>query len=199
MSIIHRQDLFSVPIWTFDVPTDVIDYDKVEKEIKDIQVADPKGNVISNYGGWQSGDLNRKDNEEIDLILEYIEYKAKNIFQQYEIIDSYKKSIDSAWANINTQHNYNHAHIHAETVLAGCVYIKTPDNCGDMLIHRPSTAEYYFTSTHLKPNTHYNYEHIRCKALKGQAFIFPAYLLHSVEPSQSIEERISIAFNFKGK
>jgi uncharacterized protein (TIGR02466 family) len=134
--------------------------------------------------------------------------ELKNIFlneaEKYlkEIIN---KKIDlditKSWTKVCKQYEYDTPHEHSGNTVIAVYYIKTPDKCGDLLLHDPRGAtnfipqyEKNLSGQNLSGRTYYRIAP-RC----GQLILFPAYIIHSVEPNMSEDVRISIAMNIKYK
>ena len=118
----------------------------------------PSGNYVSNIGGWQSKPHYNYDNILFNTIKRTVEFLG---------------NIDSLWMNINSKGNYNTLHNHPDCDCAGCLYIQTFDNCGDI----------YFESQGWK------------EPEEGKIFIFPSSLKHKVGENKTDKDRISASFN----
>lgn len=100
------------------------------------------------------------------------------------------------WTNINGPGHFNETHHHnphSGTFMSGVFYVKCPEDSGAIRFYDPRPhidtspdSVYYGGSKFIRffpnPNT---------------LLIFPPWLNHSVEPNQSQEDRLSIAFNFR--
>ena len=82
--------------------------------------------------------------------------------------------------------------------MAGVLWIKIPENCGDILFSAPlnfSTfleIESYTEDFKEKINYFHSY---KFKPEEGKLLIFPSHLEHNVNENKSNEDRISISFN----
>jgi uncharacterized protein (TIGR02466 family) len=181
------------PIWVLHIDPTQIDFNKIIKEVYKLQKKD-KGRIVSNYGGWQSNVLDLKADTEINKLLKEIERQAQVCFEELDIKPLYTKKIDTAWININKKSDSNAPHLHPNSILSGCVYIQSDDKAGNIKIHRNAMEAYYY-STYINSDNQYSYEHVYYKPIEHTAIVFPSYLMHSVEPSNSEQDRISIAYN----
>jgi uncharacterized protein (TIGR02466 family) len=181
------------PIWVFHINSAQIDFNKIIKEVYKIQKKD-KGRIVSNYGGWQSNVLDLKADTEINKLLKEIERQTQVCFDELDIKSFYTKKIANAWININKKSDSNAPHLHPNSILSGCVYIQSDDKAGNIKIHRNAMEAYYY-NTYINSDNQYSYEHIYYKPIEHTAIVFPSYLMHSVEPSNSEQDRISIAYN----
>jgi hypothetical protein len=142
--------------------------------------------TVTNRGGYQGPGFYYKPL--IDLILDTIPVREDKPEIKGELI---------SWVNVNGKGNYNDIHDHdpyAGTFLSGVFYVKTPANCGRLRLFDPRPfitnapdMKYYNDSN--------NYHYFDPKP--NLLVLFPGWLKHDVEPNQSDDERISIAFNFR--
>ena len=105
--------------------------------------------------------------------------------------------LGNMWANINYQGGYNRPHVHPNALFSGAYYIKTPPNCGQLICTDPRPGIQTVMPSRVKgtPPKHLWREcHLEVK--EGRIIIFPAWLWHSVPPSESNDIRISVSFNF---
>jgi uncharacterized protein (TIGR02466 family) len=161
-------------------------------ELKDLSV----GTINSNVGAWQSDSLDLINYEVAklaDIIKEHVEkvaecWKLKN--------DKTYVSIDNLWININPKCGFNRPHVHPGATFSGVYYVKCETNGSGIVFQHPATNFQY----HINPDTLIEYNEFvsataRYTPNEGDLYIFPAYLVHYVEPNRSNDDRISIAFN----
>ena len=167
--------------------------DQLIKESYQGRDEDPIGRKISNYGGWQSDQVN---------ILQCKSETLKKI-----IIDSLSgflpmsenvSMIIEGWTNINGPGDSNVKHMHPKAVLSGVLWIKAPKNCGNIIFETPNLfekcqeLESYTDEFALKTNSYMTYFF---NPKEGKIIIFPSSLNHEVEKNKSDEDRISYSFN----
>jgi uncharacterized protein (TIGR02466 family) len=161
-------------------------------ELKDLS----DGTINSNVGAWQSDSLDLINYEVAklaDTIKEHVEkvaecWKLKN--------DKTYVSIDNLWININPKCGFNRPHVHPGATFSGVYYVKCETNGSGIVFQHPATNFQY----HINPDTLIEYNQFvsataRYTPNEGDLYIFPAYLVHYVEPNRSNDDRISIAFN----
>jgi uncharacterized protein (TIGR02466 family) len=102
------------------------------------------------------------------------------------------------WINVNKKSDYNTAHVHPGSLISGVLWIKTPEKCGLLKFLSPN----HFNESILVENVddeikvNHNYSpHFTFNPKAGTMILFPSHLYHLVEPNESDEDRISIAFN----
>ena len=185
--------LFPVSIHEFSVDG----FDEIKSELinyaYDLKDQDPDGNKISNVGGWQSKGFNIKNDDVLHNFLKKSIVKIPNINNGVEI-NIY------AWININKSNDYNIKHNHPSSDLAGVLWVKCPEKCGDIIFDNPTgfedsdTLESYTQEFKKEKNFFHTYWF---PPTEGRMIIFPAHLNHRVLPNESNEDRISVSFNIR--
>ncbi len=150
-----------------------------------------KSVAVSNIGGYQSPILNPDDLKEITpVVLEQAkQYNLKTLKLKGNL------RILNYWLNINTLGNYNTTHRHPFTFISAVLYVKAPKNSGKLVFHNEHPLDLFFEKQELKEFNKFNSTNYDVHPEDNLLIIFPGYLKHSVEPSLSTEDRISIAFN----
>lgn len=170
----------------FETPLHIIEcdlkLDLIHSKIKDFQFK-VQTSYRSNSGGYQG-----------------------HCFEDYSLTECIKKNIPQridkplldfkiqSWVNINGKGHWNDVHNHCDNgvMLSGIFYVKCPENSGGIRFYdtRINVSKYYLNyyeedrGNYMKINPHENL-----------MLFFPPWIMHLVEPNQSDEERISIAFN----
>ena len=104
--------------------------------------------------------------------------------------------LGNMWANINYKGSLNRSHVHANSFFSGAYYIKAPKNSGLLKINDPRPGTHFIKPArkdevplHLAPEIH-------IQPKENRAIMFPSWLEHCVEMSESDDIRISVSFNF---
>jgi uncharacterized protein (TIGR02466 family) len=147
----------------------------------------------SNRGGWQS---------ETDFYLDptFEEFKDYIFSHALSASEMYNLNItlDNMWVNINPKGSYNVTHCHPQSVLSGVLWIKTPDNCGNIVFESPNSFSYHALTANMDRElcAQYNYyPNFYFTPTEGKMLVFPSSLQHLVDENESDDDRISIAFN----
>lgn len=98
------------------------------------------------------------------------------------------------WANRNGPGDYNTSHIHPNSFLSGCYYIKVPENGGNIEFTDPIGERAMFTYP-IRDEVTYLPRRLSYRCHEGLMVLFPSWLTHGVQPNRSQEMRMSIAFN----
>lgn len=94
-----------------------------------------------------------------------------------------------AWASIsNTESAFHAIHTHPDSLISGVYYVSVPSGAGKIIFHDPRGPFVPFENT------------FELTPAEGDLVLFPAWLPHTVAPSQlsNVRPRISIAFNLPG-
>ena len=188
--VIRQQNLWPTPIWQTQIWEFMRSKTRVtfnEDFIGWIQSKMKDDNSVrkSNRGGWQS-DLFKATGE--------FEPLAKEIagFVSHINLGIEKIKIPQLWVNVNKKGDWNTIHQHGQYNLAGTYYVKVPEDSGRIVFRdpRPAAISNKFLVDRFDKGEFFN-----IKPLEGMLIIWPSYLDHFVEPSNSDEERISISFD----
>ena len=144
----------------------------------------------SNRGGWQS-DLQKPEGEFEPLVNEIKQFCKSLPLNISEV------SVEQLWFNINKKNDWNIIHNHGSHYhLSGTYYVRVPENSGRIVFRDPRPGQLLnnFMMERFDNNELY-YKDI----MEGLLMIWPSYVDHFVEPSQTNEERISISFDIIAK
>ena len=189
----YVQNLFSVPIHYLSIN----DFDSKKQELIDyaynLRDSDERGRTASNRGGYQSLAFPVKGGDILqDLLI--------NIMSN---IPSFNNNVDvvcDSWVNINPPLSFNVKHCHPNCDIAGVLWIKIPENSGDIVFHSPynyiSYNEMICYTREFQEKGKYFHDY-KFPAREGNLLLFPAHLEHKVGDNNSDEDRISVSFNLK--
>ena len=168
------------------------------KTIKDYCLklkSDSAGRKISNIHGWQSEDLQGEIPELNDLFLEmdkHLNIVAANI----PVKKGKRLSLLNSWININdTPGCYNKPHSHPGSMLSGVFYTDDFDDSNITFINPSPAHAHVFDGSNINDTNEFTSGFYYIKPRSNRMIIFPSYLQHYVEPSNSSKSRITIAFN----
>lgn len=153
------------------------------------------GRSISNYGGYQSQDLPKGVNPQVDRLVDYIDSEINTCAKQVGLAPL---EIYNIWLNINPPGAYNQLHNHVGSVLSGCYYVDATPEQGNIQFERSDNAECYIPEK-VETETYFTSTRATYAAKTGALYIFPSWIKHSVQGNRSKTDRISIAFNYGEK
>ena len=174
-------------------------FESIKKKLVDFvykeREEDPHGVNYSNMGGWQSeANYNQFEN----ILLSTVSNVLTSYFSN-DVLDMEREiKFDGMWMNINKKGDYNATHDHPGCHLAGVFWIQSPKGCGNLELQSPNSFTMFqemsrYTESFQKKSSVYPV--YMFPPTEGTILLFPACINHRVSPSQSMEDRISVAFN----
>lgn len=142
--------------------------------------------------GWQSEPvLHRR--AEFQKLAACVKDAAKSVLRFLQI--GYEDfEITGCWVTVLAKGARHKAHTHPNNFLSAVYYVRTQPGADTINFHDPRSQ----TSIIRPPVTQLtaqNTDQVVVKVADGTLLMFPSYLEHSVDPTESAEERISISFN----
>jgi len=176
--------IFPSVLYTMDL--EGLDNSEIAKDC--LQIKENTNTVkISNIGGWQSPAIS----EELKTLnLKLLEKKVKEAVQ---FVLNNQKILNlnfefSYWININSSKDYNILHSHGTPLICAVYYPFIPKDCnGELSFIRTDGGSYF--------NLHEREIKFSVSCRTGMLALFSPHLFHYVTPTNSEENRISIAFN----
>ena len=184
-------DIFKVPIYSTQLNLDI---KKLQSFCNEYQ-QNNTGRILSNVGGYQSNDLLLNDASLHPLIKEINTHSSK--FAK-EFINNNEQFLSNMWINISLYKDTNRSHNHPFSDISGVYYVKTPDDCGNIVFEHPAkdVFSYYFRKHPTKEFNEYNSMFWSKPAVENNLYLFPSWLNHFVDPNlNKTEKRISFSFN----
>ena len=185
---LNKFNLFSTPIWQ----TKILDDNEnniIKKNILEKTQKEPSVNK-TNAGGWQSDSILKEETffnliNQVTEAIKNTELKPKKI------------NFVQGWCNVNYKNNWNVIHNHGQYHLSAVYFVQKPLNSGELALRDPRailTATWGGWANEIYKLTNEN-AIIYLNTNEKDLIIFPSFLDHFVTPSNSNEERISIAFD----
>jgi uncharacterized protein (TIGR02466 family) len=106
--------------------------------------------------------------------------------------------ITDSWINIHRRGHTAGPHVHHNSLISGVLYLQVPENSGDLVFHRDVVSLLPFPPALDLDVNAFNIYNCKSWGLQPKAndiCLFPSVVMHSVDPSESDEERWSLAFN----
>tara|TARA_B100000524_G_scaffold84909_1_gene39303 strand:- start:340 stop:942 length:603 start_codon:yes stop_codon:yes gene_type:complete len=176
--------------------TDTIKEECYKRKQLDIGRSSQGKHPTSNRGGWQSNSFFKDTDSFFGPLLHSIEEHCLNYI--HEIVSIQNCFLHNAWININSKGDSNFPHDHPGSIVSGVYYVRLPENSGRLVFQNPS-GKLISTYWNMKggPNewNRANSEVWSLDSSEDTLLIFPSWLDHFVQPSESDEDRISISFN----
>lgn len=110
-----------------------------------------------------------------------------------------------AWANVHGEGQGHKPHVHGDSVLSAVYYAKLPPGAGRIVFYDPRGVSSFdhardlFGGDDAKPAALPPFTRpFVFNPKPGDLVVFPSWLVHGVEATQSTEERVSFSFNLIG-
>ena len=97
-----------------------------------------------------------------------------------------------SWINMHDRGGFNFLHMHEGSLLSGSFYLRVPQGSGQFVFRDPRPGVILGSVKGGGPNGHAD---IHLTPSDGLLVLFPCWMEHYVEPHESDEPRITIAFN----
>jgi uncharacterized protein (TIGR02466 family) len=142
--------------------------------------------------GWQS-EQTLHEREEFRVLVSCIEDVTQSVLR-FLRIGREASEVTGCWATVLTKGAIHRAHSHPNNFLSGVYYVRTHPGADTINFHDPRHQ-----ASVIRPPvvelTAENTDQVVVKVTNGTLLMFPSYLEHSVDASESEQERISISFN----
>jgi uncharacterized protein (TIGR02466 family) len=97
-----------------------------------------------------------------------------------------------SWINLHDRGGFNFLHMHEGSLLSGSFYLKVPAGSGALVFRDPRPGVLHGIIKGSVPNGHAD---VHLRPSDGLLVLFPCWMEHYVEPHDSDEPRVCIAFN----
>jgi uncharacterized protein (TIGR02466 family) len=191
---------FGTPIFQCEVHDAAVLNNALRPHILELERMHPSQR-LSNRGGWQSEqDLQSSENVAVQTLFHNVRMVVKGFTSPEQAETAQVDFNFVAWANINRRDDYNRVHHHHRGFWSGVYYVAVPPPEGDRvgaIVFRNPTAHSILASTISAPAAlKRQFRHqLEILPRAGLLLIFPSWLEHFVDPHDSDQERISVAFD----
>jgi uncharacterized protein (TIGR02466 family) len=189
--------LFATPVIVDDLDEADALNGELEKAILEQHSKDP-GLNYSNRGGWQSQhDLPQWGGGACKSLVD----RAVGLANAHSTGKSgpLKWTVD-CWANVIRSGDFNAAHIHGGTFWSAVYYVRAGEGTGgELVLHDPRMPALRMHAPGVLFKDVGPEFTVVIKPRSGLMVLFPAWLMHSVEPWEGEGNRISIAMNIRAR
>ncbi len=183
-------DLFPTRIWQAPLAASVGQLAAWIQAVLAMRAASPKPAGRTNRQGWNSEDMRVLERPE------FIELR-KMVFAgcTQALAEMGQRGVEfhlQSWVNLHDRGGFNFLHVHEGSLLSGTFYLQVPPGSGKFVLRdpRPGVVHGY-----VKGAVANGYGDIKLAPSQGLLVLFPCWMEHFVEPHDSDEPRIAIAFN----
>ena len=190
--------LFGVPLY---IKEDIFYDEKVNEHLKSYEYE----RMESKNGDYTKDKYILEKPEVIDLKNAIQKCIDDLVFNQLHVAEDVKFYITNSWAVRHLPKDWAQFHLHTNCLLSGVYYFDVKEDQGSLVC----TTDYGVNTgvfpininLTFKQNNLFNSKKWYMNPKNGTIYIFPAWMLHSVEENKTQDDRYSLAFNvhLKGK
>lgn len=185
--------MFSTPVFVEDVKDTNLEKEALIKLVYKIKSREPSQQK-TNVGGYQTRGI--KDSTEFQNLIGKLQTIITKNIHTYEFDCQLDIKVRNAWLNINGNGNKNRPHVHPCSEFACVYYLKTPQDCGNLVLLKNSTYRMDgIADLPAKETNVLNCDSFFIQPEENRFVMFPGYVEHLVEKNNSNEDRISLSFN----
>ncbi|MFM7314797.1 MAG: TIGR02466 family protein [Cyanobium sp.] len=185
--------LFPSPLWLLDHPASHALNPRLRAQVITAMEADAAAGRFlpsrSNRGGWRGTSFDLESDPLWDHLATFVRGVIRSVLSS-----EHRWLIYSNGPNIHFKGGYNVSHIHSGAVLSGVYYIACPPGSGSLIFEDPRVQAEFADSYQLFCQD-LGGPRVELTPHEGLLVLFPSWLPHRVEPSESDEPRISLPLN----
>ena len=171
------------------------DVNSIESKLYEMKENFPESIGHSSKHGWHSPFFGSNDKDLISLLQELnseIATLVNEIGVSFSGIE-----VESMWSVINGKGSYNNSHIHGNCNLSGVLYVKCPQNCGNIVFENVMDQRCGLYGKIKNPEYANMYSTYWIEPEENLLLLFHPDQRHHVDVNESDEDRISISFNMR--
>ncbi|HME39236.1 MAG TPA: TIGR02466 family protein [Steroidobacteraceae bacterium] len=188
--VLESFDLFPTRIWQSQLEALVPHLERWVKVVLAMRAANPKPAGRTVRHGWNSADmavLQQPDFAPLQAAVRAACTSALGEMGKGNIAFGLQ-----SWINLHDRGGFNFSHMHEGSLLSGSFYLHVPRGSGQFVFRDPRPGVIHGSVKGGVPNGHAD---VHLTPSAGLLVLFPCWMEHYVEPHDSDEPRITIAFN----
>ena len=183
-------DLFATRIWQQQLSAMQPHLDSWVATVREMRAANPTPAGRTNRQGWNSEDMRVLERSTFAPLREAIHAACKAALSEMGVVHLPFEL--QSWINLHDRGGFNFLHVHESSLLSGSFYVQVPSGSGRFVFRDPRPGVVHGYVKGAVPN---GYSDIHLTPEAGLLVLFPCWMEHFVEPHDSDEPRIAIAFN----
>jgi uncharacterized protein (TIGR02466 family) len=183
-------DLFPTRIWQVQVAALMPNLPAWIAEVTAMRAASPTPAGRTNRQGWNSADMTVLERPEFAPLRAIVRAACQQAL--VEMRQDHRSFELQSWVNLHDRGGFNFLHLHEGALLSGSFYLQVPPGSGDFVFRDPRPGTIHGFIKGGMPNGHSD---VHLKPNAGLLVLFPCWIEHYVEPHESDQPRITIAFN----
>jgi uncharacterized protein (TIGR02466 family) len=105
-------------------------------------------------------------------------------------------AMTDCWVNIMSRESVHPLHVHPGATFSGTYYVSTPPGCAGIHFEDPRLEKAMLAPPKLASPRRENRQKITYEAKAGSVILFESWLGHGVASNPTVDERVSISFNY---
>jgi uncharacterized protein (TIGR02466 family) len=190
MPALQNFDLFPTRIWQAHPGSLVPHLEQWVNAVLAIRAAAPKPAGRTVRRGWNSEEMTVLERPDFAALKQVVRAACAGVLREMGLGQP-AFSLQS-WVNMHDRGGFNFLHMHEGTLLSGSFYLKVPPGSGQFVFRDPRPGVIHGAVKGAVPNGHSD---VHLTPSTGLLVLFPCWMEHYVEPHDSDEPRITIAFN----
>lgn len=188
--VLQSFDIFPTRIWQAHLDALQSRFAEWTGWVLSLRASSPAPAGRTNRGGWNSRDMDVLERPVWAPLRQAIHAAcAMALGEMGRGRDAFQLQ---SWVNLHERGGFNFLHMHEASLLSGSFYLKVPVGAGVLTFRDPRPGVLHGIIKGSVPNGHAD---IQLKPSTGLLVLFPSWMEHYVEPHESDEPRICIAFN----
>jgi uncharacterized protein (TIGR02466 family) len=188
--VLQSHDLFPTRIWQTHLDSLDPYLEGWVKEVLAMRAANPAPAGRTVRQGWNSEDMQVLERPELAPLRQAIRAACADALK--EMGQGERRFYLQSWINLHDRGGFNFLHMHEGSLLSGSFYLQVPPGSGEFVFRDPRPGVLHGFIKGPVPNGHAD---INLTPSEGLLVLFPCWIEHYVEPHDSEEPRITIAFN----
>jgi uncharacterized protein (TIGR02466 family) len=188
--VLEPYDLFPTRIWQTHLSPFAAHLDRWVTAVLAMRAASPKPAGRTNRRGWNSEDMEVLEKPQFAALKSAIYAACASALGEMGKGES--KFYLQSWINMHDRGGFNFLHMHEGSLLSGSFYLSVPAGSGQFVFRDPRAGVINGSIKGGVPNGHAD---VHLTPSAGLLVLFPCWMEHYVEPHDSDEPRITLAFN----
>jgi uncharacterized protein (TIGR02466 family) len=187
---LRSHDLFPTRIWQAHLDALAPHFEPWVKDVLAMRAANPEPAGRTVRQGWNSVDMSVLERPGFAPLRAAIRAACTSALG--EMGQGERQFYLQSWINLHDRGGFNFLHLHEGSLLSGSFYLNVPAGSGQFVIRDPRPGVIHGDIKGGVPNGHAD---VHLTPSTGLLVLFPCWMEHYVEPHESDEPRITIAFN----
>jgi len=188
--VLRSHDLFPTRIWQAQLDPLEPYLERWVEHVLAMRAANPEPAGRTVRQGWNSEDMSVLEQPEFAALRYTIRAGCGSALAE---MGQGERAFDlQSWVNLHDRGGFNFLHMHEGSLLSGSFYLQVPPGSGQFVFRDPRPGVLHGFIKGGVPNGHAD---IHLTPSAGLLVLFPCWMEHYVEPHDSDEPRITIAFN----